>query len=115
MKGITIRGVRNVSSRKRGFLTIRINCCGGIQVGKITSNNPEVTFSCNQIFSALRILRDTFSYPNFRPGQEDVVEAIWAGEDVLAVMPTGSGKSLCYQIPALLRDDLTLWFLLWSP
>ena len=56
----------------------------------------------------MRILRDTFGYPNFRPGQEDVIEAIRAGEDVLAVMPTGSGKSLCYQIPALLRDDLTL-------
>ena len=62
----------------------------------------------SNISPALRILRDTFGYPNFRPGQEDVVEAIRAGEDVLAVMPTGSGKSLCYQIPALLRDDLTL-------
>ena len=62
----------------------------------------------SNISPALRILRDTFGYPKFRPGQEDVVEAIRAGEDVLAVMPTGSGKSLCYQIPALLRDDLTL-------
>ncbi len=57
---------------------------------------------------ALSVLRDTFGYPNFRPGQEDVINAIQAGEDVLAVMPTGSGKSLCYQIPALLRDGLTL-------
>ena len=62
----------------------------------------------SNISPALSILRDTFGYPNFRPGQEDVIEAIRAGEDVLAVMPTGSGKSLCYQIPALLRDDLTI-------
>lgn len=62
----------------------------------------------SNISPALIILRDTFGYPNFRPGQEDIIDAIQAGEDVLAVMPTGSGKSLCYQIPALLRDGLTL-------
>ena len=43
-----------------------------------------------------------------RPGQADIVSAILDGRDVLAVMPTGSGKSLCYQLPALLRDGLTV-------
>ena len=44
----------------------------------------------------------------FRPGQAEIVAAILDGRDVLAVMPTGSGKSLCYQLPALLRDGLTI-------
>src|SRR3954466_4362364 len=53
-------------------------------------------------------LRDSFGFPAFRPGQREACEAALAGRDVLVVMPTGSGKSLCYQLPGLLRDDLTV-------
>src|SRR5438094_4893678 len=53
-------------------------------------------------------LRDSFGFPAFRPGQREACEAALAGRDVLVVMPTGSGKSLCYQLPALLRNDLTI-------
>ena len=53
-------------------------------------------------------LREVFGFPAFRPGQREAVEAARAGRDVLVVMPTGSGKSLCYQLPALMRTDLTL-------
>jgi ATP-dependent DNA helicase RecQ len=53
-------------------------------------------------------LHRVFGFPAFRPGQEDVIGAALSGEDVLAVMPTGSGKSLCYQLPALVRQGLTL-------
>src|SRR4051795_2717367 len=53
-------------------------------------------------------LRDHFGFPGFRRGQEEACAAALAGRDVLVVMPTGSGKSLCYQLPALLRDDLTI-------
>jgi ATP-dependent DNA helicase RecQ len=49
------------------------------------------------------LLRDVFKVEDFRPGQEDIIAAITAGHDVLAVMPTGSGKSLCFQLPALAR------------
>src|SRR2546421_5043565 len=53
-------------------------------------------------------LRDHFGFPAFRPGQREACMAALAGRDVLVVMPTGSGKSLCYQLPALVRDDLTV-------
>jgi ATP-dependent DNA helicase RecQ len=57
---------------------------------------------------ARQALRSTFGFEDFRPGQSAIVEAVLGGADVLAVMPTGSGKSLCYQLPALLRDGLTV-------
>src|SRR5688572_20281907 len=53
-------------------------------------------------------LRERFGHAAFRPGQEDVVRAVLEGRDVIAVLPTGGGKSLCYQLPALLVDGLTL-------
>ena len=53
-------------------------------------------------------LRELYGFPAFRPGQREAVDAALAGRDVLVVMPTGSGKSLCYQLPALMRADLTL-------
>ncbi|MDR3342469.1 MAG: DNA helicase RecQ [Treponema sp.] len=54
------------------------------------------------------ILKTAFGYTGFRRGQEDVIDAILGGRDVLAVMPTGAGKSLCYQIPALMLKGLTV-------
>lgn len=53
-------------------------------------------------------LQAVFGFQNFRSGQADIIEAVLNGRDVLAVMPTGGGKSLCYQLPALLRDGLTV-------
>ena len=57
---------------------------------------------------AYRVLKDVFGYTAFRPGQEEVLAALLAGAHVLVVMPTGSGKSLCFQIPALVRGGLTI-------
>lgn len=57
---------------------------------------------------AAQVLRDTFGYQQFRPGQDAVIQAAVNGQDCLVIMPTGGGKSLCYQIPALVLDGLTL-------
>jgi ATP-dependent DNA helicase RecQ len=55
-----------------------------------------------------RSLHDLFGFSDFRPGQREACEAALAGRDALVVMPTGSGKSLCYQLPALVGQDLTI-------
>src|ERR1700681_2654786 len=60
------------------------------------------------LLAAQTALRTTFGFEDFRPGQGAIIEQVLAGDDVLAIMPTGSGKSLCYQLPALLRDSLTV-------
>lgn len=58
--------------------------------------------------AALEALTRYFGYDSFRPGQQGIVEALLAGRDVLGVMPTGAGKSVCYQIPAALSPGATL-------
>ncbi len=57
---------------------------------------------------ALHALQSVFGFDTFRTGQDDIIRAVLAGDDVLAVMPTGSGKSLCYQLPAVVRSGLTV-------
>ena len=57
---------------------------------------------------APELLRDIFGFDGFRPGQEEIVAAVQADENVLAIMPTGGGKSLCFQLPALMRDGVTV-------
>ena len=55
-----------------------------------------------------RVLKNTFGFSEYRPGQEIAIDAIMAGQNVLTVMPTGSGKSICFQVPALVRGGLTV-------
>ena len=54
------------------------------------------------------VLHDVFGYSAFRPGQEEIIQALISGRNLLAVMPTGAGKSLCYQIPAIMSEHLTV-------
>ena len=62
----------------------------------------------SELAAAKTALKSVFGFDAFRPGQPEIIGAILDGENVLAVMPTGSGKSLCYQLPALLRPGLTV-------
>ena len=55
-----------------------------------------------------KILKDYWGYESFRSLQEDVINSVLEGKDTLALMPTGGGKSLCYQVPALAKDGLCL-------
>lgn len=57
---------------------------------------------------ARQALAEHFGYPSFRPGQDRVIDAVLAGRDVMAVMPTGAGKSVCYQVPAAVLGGLTI-------
>lgn len=57
---------------------------------------------------AKQVLKEVFGYDEFRPGQKEVIEKVLNKENVLAVMPTGAGKSLCYQVPALVEDGVSL-------
>ena len=57
---------------------------------------------------ATEILKTYFGYDSFREGQKVIIEAILSGEDALAIMPTGAGKSICYQVPALMLPGITL-------
>ena len=69
---------------------------------------PDPKAATLELARARAVLREVFGYPDFRPGQDDIVAAVLAGRDVLAVMPTGAGKSMCYQLPAIVRENLTV-------
>lgn len=55
-----------------------------------------------------KILKDVFGYDNFREGQEEIIDQILSGRDSVGIMPTGAGKSLCYQVPALALSGITI-------
>jgi ATP-dependent DNA helicase RecQ len=60
------------------------------------------------MMQAATLLRDVFGFDDFRPGQQEIVDAVVAGQNTLAIMPTGGGKSLCFQLPALVRPGVTV-------
>ena len=65
-------------------------------------------FHDEPITRALSFMERVFGFRKFRPGQEEILEAILSGEDTMVIMPTGGGKSLCYQLPAFLRPGTTI-------
>lgn len=71
-------------------------------------NSPPVAPGSNEPPTPEGVLAEVFGFPGFRGLQQDAVETVMRGEDVLVLMPTGGGKSLCYQVPALCREGMGL-------
>src|SRR5581483_8376499 len=73
-----------------------------------TDHSPSTTLPMPAAAIDLESYLPRFGLASFRPGQREVIETVLAGQDCLCVMPTGGGKSLCYQLPALARSGVTL-------
>lgn len=87
-----------------------VECANGIgcHIGSLVHADTEKLTVMARLDDARRLLRTPFGLNQFRPGQEDVIAAVLEGRDCVVVMPTGGGKSLCYQLPALLLPGRTL-------
>src|SRR5689334_22473009 len=72
------------------------------------ATRPAHAATVGVVTTPSELLTSRFGYPDFRPGQQHVIESLLAGRSALAVFPTGAGKSLCYQLPALLLDGVTV-------
>ena len=70
--------------------------------------NPPYTQQTHQVGELTPLLKKTFGFDGFRPGQEQTISQLLSGQSSLAIFPTGSGKSLCYQLTALHLPHLTL-------
>ena len=68
----------------------------------------EMIVLTKQEMSLLPALKQHFGFTSFRPLQEEIIRDVLAGRDVLALLPTGGGKSLCFQLPAMVRPGLTV-------
>src|SRR4051794_21966263 len=77
---------------------------GGVPSGKLLRGGGVALRDCVEVDwkQILRLARERFGVDQLRPGQRELIEAVLRGEDALGLLPTGAGKSLCYQLPSLL-------------
>lgn len=79
-----------------------------LEEGEFSADEIPAPLPAADLPPKLRVLKQFYGYSAFRDGQEDVVDSILAGQDTLAVMPTGAGKSVCYQVPAMVMDGVAI-------
>src|SRR4051812_9328831 len=79
-----------------------------VRIGPRENMDKGMSAAAKPLDQKYQVLKDVFGYEDFRPGQEHAVDSVLAGRSVLTVMPTGSGKSLCFQVPALVLGGLTI-------
>lgn len=90
----------------RGVSGVARTACAALYAGN--PREPRLSLAAATADPKRQVLKDVFGYDAFRPGQERIIDALLGGRNVLAVMPTGSGKSLCFQVPALVMGGLTI-------
>ena len=98
---------RNLSARSPFAVNRLPPLCGKI-IFVSGPSDSETSPVMSNLDSALAALRTHFNFDDFRAGQSEVIDAVLAGHDTVVVMPTGGGKSLCYQLPALMKDGATI-------
>ncbi len=79
-----------------------------LKLGNVQKYRLHISLLGRQNMNTTEILKTYFGYDSFRKGQEEIISSILSGKDVMAVMPTGAGKSICYQVPALILSGITL-------
>ena len=96
----------------RNYYTKKWVCCILQQtlafISKMCDNIYEQTNESSVLMEKYQILSQYFGYSRFRPGQDKLIDGLLSGRDVFGIMPTGGGKSICYQVPALMLPGITL-------